>query len=122
MHNAIVILQNDPARADDLVSQVKSVSEAVFIVQSLPELQALVTQFPIQIGVLDLGLVTLQEVIRLRRQLGMEIVCTHRTPDEAMWTEALDAGALDCCFDDDIPAICRALQQSQPPGEGAHQQ
>jgi hypothetical protein len=122
MHNAIVILQNDPARADDLVSQVKSVSEAVFIVQSLPELQALVTQFPIQIGVLDLGLVTLQEVIRLRRQLGMEIVCTHRTPDEAMWTEALDAGALDCCFDDDIPAICRALQQSQPPGERAHQQ
>ena len=112
MRNAIVILQNDPARAENLVSKVRSVSEAVFIVQSLPELQKLASQFPIQIGVLDLGLVTFQEIIRLRRQLSMEIVCTHHTPDEVMWTLALDAGALDCCFDDDGPAICRAIQQS----------
>jgi len=112
MHNAVVILQNDPARAENLVSTMKSVSEAVFIVQSLPELRTLASQFSIQIGVLDLGLVTCQEVARLRRQLGMEVVCTHRTPDDIMWTEALDAGALDCCFDDDGPAICRAIRQT----------
>ncbi len=112
MHNAIVVLQNDSARAQNLVSKVKSVSETVFIVQSLPELQTLASQFPIQVGVLDLGLVTLQEIARLRRQLSMEIVCTHHTPDDVMWTEALDAGALDCCFDDDGPAICRAIQQT----------
>jgi hypothetical protein len=29
-----------------------------------------------------------------------------------MWTDALDAGALDCCFDDDGPAICRAIQHT----------
>ncbi|MGA8490033.1 MAG: hypothetical protein WB711_06395 [Terriglobales bacterium] len=112
MQNAIVILQNDPARAEGLVSKVKSVSEAVFIVQSLLELQTLVSQFPIQIGVLDLGLVSLQEIIGLRTRLGMEIICTHHTPDETMWTAALDAGALDCCFDDDAPAICRAIQRT----------
>jgi hypothetical protein len=38
------------------------VSEAVFIVQSLPELQALASQFPIPIGILDLKLVTFQEI------------------------------------------------------------
>jgi hypothetical protein len=112
MRNAIVILQNDPARAEHLVSLVRSVSEAVFIVRSLSELQKLATQFPIQIGVLDLGLVTFKEIVRLHHQLGMKIVCTHRLPDELMWTEALDAGALDCCFDDDGPAICRAIRQS----------
>jgi hypothetical protein len=32
-----------------------------------------------------------------------------------MWTEALQAGALDCCFDDDGPAICRAIQQTSRP-------
>jgi hypothetical protein len=90
MHNAIVILQNDPARAEDLVSKVRSVSDAVFIVRSLPELQKLASQFPIQIGVLDLGLVTFQEISRLRRQLGIEIVCTHHTPDDGMWTKALE--------------------------------
>jgi hypothetical protein len=112
MHNAIVILQNDPMRAQNLVSEVRSVSEAVFIVQSLPELQTLASQFPIQIGVLDLGLVTFQEITRLRRQLGIEIVCTHHTPDDGMWTGAMDAGAIDCCFDDDGPAICRAIQRT----------
>jgi hypothetical protein len=112
MHNAIVILQNDPARAENLVSGFKSVSEAVFIVQSLPELQALASQFPIPVGVLDLELITFQEIIQLRRQLGMEIICTHHTPDDVMWTEAMDAGAIDCCFDDDGPAICRAIHQT----------
>jgi hypothetical protein len=112
MHNAIVILQNNRARAENLVSLVKSVSEAVFIVQSLAELQTLVSQFPIHIGILDLGSVTIQEIVSLHRQLGMEIVCTHHTPDEVMWTDAMDAGALDCCFDDDGPAICRAIQQT----------
>jgi hypothetical protein len=111
MHNVIVILQNDSGRAENLVSKVRSVSEAVFIARSLPELHRLASQFPIQIGVLDLGLVTFHEIICLRRQLGIEIVCTHRTPDDVMWTGALDAGALDCCFDDDVPAICRAIQQ-----------
>ena len=115
MHNALVILQNDPALAEKLVAKVKSVSEAVFIVQSLLELQMLASQFPIQIGVLDLGLVTFQEIVRLRRQLGMEIICTHHTPDDLMWAGALDAGALDCCFDDDGPAICRAIQQTSTP-------
>jgi hypothetical protein len=112
MRNAIVILQNDPAHAENLSSRFKSVSEAVFVVQSLPELQMLVSQFSIPVGVLDLGLVTVQEVLRLRHQLGMEIVCTHRTPDDTMWTEAMDAGAIDCCFNDDVPAIFRALQQT----------
>lgn len=112
MPNAVLILQNNPARAENLASQVRSISEAVFIVQSLPELQTLTSRFPIQIGVLDLGLVNFREIVRLRCQLGMEIVCTHHTPDEVMWTEALDAGALDCCFDDDGPAICRAIHQT----------
>jgi hypothetical protein len=112
MHNAIVILQSNPTRAQNLASSSKSVSETVFIVQSLPELRALVAQFPISIGVVDLGLVTVEEVVRLRHQLGMQIVCTHHTPDDTMWTQAMDAGAIDCCFDDDVPAICRAIQQT----------
>jgi hypothetical protein len=115
MHNAIVVLQPDAAHAENLGSSFKSVSEAVFVVQSLLELQALVAQFPISIGVVDLGLVTVQEVVGLRNH-GMQIVCTHRTPDDVMWTEAMDAGALDCCFDDDVPAICRALQQTPAAG------
>ena len=115
MRGAIVILQRDPSRAENLVSTVGPVSEAVFIVQSLAELHRLASQFPIEIGVLDLGLVSFHEIARLRCQLGMEIICTHHTPDDVMWAAALDAGALDCCFDDDGPAIWRAIRQTPTP-------
>jgi hypothetical protein len=112
MPKAIVILQDDPARAQNLASQIRSISDVVFIAQSLAELQTIASQFPIPIGVLDLGLITLQEIVYLRLHLGMQIVCTHHTPDEVMWTAAMDAGALDCCFDDDGQAICRTIHRA----------
>lgn len=112
MPTAVLILQNDPVRAQNLASQIRSVSEVVFVVQSLAELQRLASQFPIQIGILDLSLVTFREIVQLRRQLDMEIVCTHHTADEVMWAKAMDAGALDCCFDDDGPAVCRAIRRT----------
>jgi len=112
MHSAIVILQSDPSRAENLVSEVRPISEAVFIVQSLPELQTLASQFQIRFAILDLDVVSIREIVHLRHQLGMKVICTHHTPDEDMWTQALDAGALDCCFDDDGPAICRAIRQT----------
>jgi hypothetical protein len=80
-------------------------------VRTLPEFQTLASQFPTQIGVLDLGLITFQGAVRLWHQLGWEIVCPHHTPDDVMWTGALDAGALDYCFDDDGPSTFRWILQ-----------
>jgi hypothetical protein len=112
MANAIVILQNDPARAERLLATMKSVSSNVRTVQSVAELKKLAARSSIRVGVLDLGLVPLQEISGLRRQYGFEIVCTHHAPDDAMWTAALGAGALDCCFVGDAPGICRAIKLS----------
>lgn len=106
----VVVLQSDPARAQTLVSVIKSFSEDVFVVKSVLELQTLASRFPIQVGVLDLDAVTLSEIAHLQKHLGIAVVCTHRTADEVMWTDALGAGAIDCCFDDDAAAICRAIQ------------
>jgi len=90
----------------------KSVSSNVRTVQSVAELKKLAARSSIRVGVLDLGLVPLQEISGLRRQYGFEIVCTHHAPDDAMWTAALGAGALDCCFVGDAPGICRAIKLS----------
>jgi hypothetical protein len=112
MAGNIVILQNNPTRAKNLMASVQSVAGSVFAVRSLAELQKLASKSSIRVGVLDLDVVTFPEIARLRRQLGIEIVCTHHAPDDTMWTEALGAGAFDCCFDDDAPSICRAIQKS----------
>jgi hypothetical protein len=110
MPNAIVILQNDPVRAERLAAAMKSVSLFVKTVGTVAELRKLASRSMIGIGVLDLDLVTLQEITRLRQQLGIDIVCTHHAPDDAMWSAALGAGALDCCFVGDAPGICRAIR------------
>jgi hypothetical protein len=112
MANAIVILQNDPAWAARLLALMKLVSPTVRTVQSVAELKKLAARFPIRVGVLDLDLVPLQDISGLRRQYGLEIVCTHHAPDDAMWTAALGAGALDCCFVGDASGICRAIKLS----------
>ncbi len=112
MANNIVILQNDPTRAKKLMARIKSVSAGVFSVPSLAELRTLASKSSIRVIVLDLEGVSFPEVARLREQLGIEIVCTHHAPDDAMWTEALRAGAFDCCCDEDVPSICRAIRQS----------
>jgi hypothetical protein len=110
--NNIVILQNDAARASKLEASVRPLSAGVLTVGSIAELHQVASTLRIQIGILDLDLVTFQDVANLRKQLGIEIVCTHHAPDDAMWTEALSAGAFDCCCDEDAPSICRAIRQS----------
>ena len=112
MANAIVILQNDPARAERLLATMKSVSSSVQTVQSVAELKQLAARSSVRVGILDLDLVSPREVAGLRRQYGFEIVCTHHAPDDAMWTAALGAGALDCCFVGDASGICRAIKLS----------
>jgi hypothetical protein len=47
MPKAIVILQDDPALAQNLASQIRSISDVVFVAQSLAELQTTASQFPI---------------------------------------------------------------------------
>jgi hypothetical protein len=113
MNSAVAILQNDPARAKFLASEINSVAESVLSAGSLPEFLTLVSEFSVQVGVVDLGLISFEEIVRLRHHRGIEIICTHHTPDDVMWSGALDAGALDCCFDDDGRSICRAILQSR---------
>jgi len=110
--NNIVILQNDPERARRLEASVRPLSAGVLTVRSIAELRKLAYKASIQVGILDLDIVTFHDVATLRKQLGIEIVCTHHAPDDVMWTEALSAGAFDCCCDEDAPSICRAIRQS----------
>ena len=118
LSKTIVVLQNDPTLAQKLVSAIKAVSNDVFVVRSVAELETLAAQLRIEVGVLDLDAVTLREIAQLKERLGIAVVCTHRRADDAMWTNALGAGALDCCFDDDATAICRAIQMGTDPPQG----
>ena len=113
MQGAVLILNADAVRAQALVCQLKSVSKNALAVRSLQELQQVAVELSIRLGVVDLDAATLQEIANLRGGLSMEIICTHRHADETMWADAMNVGALDCCYDDDVAAICRALTNAK---------
>ena len=58
---------------------------------------------------LDLEVVSLEEIRNLAHTFDeLNIVCTHRSPDEQMWITALNAGAVEFCHPQDIHSILRA--------------
>jgi hypothetical protein len=110
MHSAVIVLQSDSASADRLVTKLNICGRPAVVVHSLDELKACAFRSSARAGVIDLAVVSPREIDRLHRDFAVDIVCTHRFADDHMWTEALAAGALDCCFDDDYASIIAALR------------
>lgn len=66
-------------------------------------------------AIVDLELLGLKDVQQIHNKFpGVTIVCTHRLPDEKMWTLALSAGASDCCYSSDVRAIVQAASSLRP--------
>ena len=86
------------------------------MVRSLDEVRNAIPRHRAQLAILDLELASVKDVERLAREFNhTSIVCTHRIPDDEMWTSALAAGAIDCCPNDDVAehrsgsgALCEA--------------
>jgi len=60
--------------------------------------------------ILDMESSWLSDVASLHHEFpSLPIVCTHRIPDEEMWTAALDAGASDVCPADDVQNVLTSV-------------
>jgi hypothetical protein len=60
--------------------------------------------------ILDIELAHLDDVQNLHRDFpGLPIVCTHRLPDEELWTAALNAGATDVCPIYDMKSVLTSV-------------
>ena len=111
----ILIAQSDPRIAQGLANDLHAHFAHVLVAPSVMELRTLLLQHEAHAAVLDLEVVSLQEVRDLAASFeDLAIVCTHHSPDERMWTEALNAGAVDCCHPRDLHAILRAARTPAP--------
>ena len=76
----------------------------VAVAENAVELRTMLLRHEARVAVLDLELVSLEEVRQLCAHFDdLTIVCTHRSPDERMWMAALNAGAVNSA----IPRIIR---------------
>jgi DNA-binding NtrC family response regulator len=109
----VVIVQSDPQHAESLAVALGSKLCNVSVAASLDELRHAVDKQRIHAVVVDLDMVSMKEVAALRREYGIEVICTHRVADEKMWVDAVNAGAIDVCYPTDTYAIFGALSVNQ---------
>jgi DNA-binding response OmpR family regulator len=114
-----VVVQSDPDAAAALASSLLRHFHTVCTASSLEEVRAAIPRHRAEFAIVDLEIIGVADVQQLRRDFAsLAIVCTHRLPDEKLWSAALAAGALDCCHASDVRSIVlaamRAAQSSRP--------
>jgi len=109
----IVIAQGDPDTAMKLANDLHAHFARVATAANAMELRTMLCRHEARVAVLDLELISLDQVRQLARTFDdLTIVCTHRSPDEHMWMAALDAGAVEFCLPTDLHSILRATRNA----------
>ncbi len=109
----IVVAHNDSNTASQLAASLNKHFRSVSVARSLDEVRTAIPKQKPELAVVDLETVSLKDVQKLCREFGdVPIVCTHRLPDEQMWTEALEAGAVDVCQTNDLGSILLAVRRN----------
>jgi DNA-binding NarL/FixJ family response regulator len=112
---SVVVAQGNSKSADSLVKSLYNHFRVVQVAHNLGELRSYIPQLRVDVAIVDLEMAGIRDVQTLRQEFpGVTIVCTHRVADEKMWTQALAAGAADCCYDSDVRAIVLAASQTHP--------
>jgi DNA-binding NarL/FixJ family response regulator len=112
---SVVVAQGNSKTAEMLAKSLYNHFRVVNVAGNLEELRQAIPRHQADVAIVDLELAALHEVRQLTREFsGTTVVCTHRLADEKMWTEALAAGAADCCYSSDVRAIVLAASHTKP--------
>lgn len=109
----VLIAHNDSASAASLAAALRPAVRSVQVAASAADLRRVIARSRPDLAVIDLEAVPLPLVRELHREFPqLAVVCTHRLPDERMWTEALESGAIDCCQSCDAEGILLAARRN----------
>lgn len=112
MAQTVVLLEKDPKIARSLAGGLGP-HFSVHVTRSREELREKVARSNPRAVVLNIELSRLADVESLHEEFPhLPIVCTHRIPDEEMWTAALAAGAADVCPNDDVANVLTSVLRS----------
>jgi ActR/RegA family two-component response regulator len=108
----VVLAHHDAVLAERLAASLNKQFRNLVTAQSCEELKSAVSRFHSPFAVVDLELLSLADLKDLCRKFpSTAFVCVHRLADDRMWSEALAAGAVDCCYAADVPGILLASER-----------
>ncbi|HVP53356.1 MAG TPA: hypothetical protein VMU45_00045 [Candidatus Eisenbacteria bacterium] len=97
---------------DNVVRSIQKQFLKLATVDSAEEVSHAIARTRAGLAVVDLELVGLAQVEELCREFpATAFVCIHRLADDAMWSQSLAAGAMDCCLSSDLLRILEAPQR-----------
>jgi AmiR/NasT family two-component response regulator len=112
---SVVVAQSNRKTEELLAKSLCNHFRAVNVAGNLNELRNAIPRHCADVIIVDLELASLDEVQRLIQEFAdIMIVCTHRLADEKMWSDALAAGAVDCCSASDVRSIVLAALPTKP--------
>ncbi len=108
----VVLALNDESTSERLTASLNKQFRNLVVAKTFPELKSAVSRFRAPFSVVDLDLLSLAEVKTLCHDFpATAFVCVHRLADDRMWSEALAAGAVDCCNSGDVHGILMASER-----------
>ena len=111
---SVVVAQSNGQTAEVLAKSLYNHFRVVNVAGNLDELRFAIPRHRADVAIIDLELAPLREVQELTREFAAtRVICTHRLADERMWSDALAAGAADCCYSSDVRAIVLAASETK---------
>ncbi|MGC2109181.1 MAG: hypothetical protein WA655_06660 [Candidatus Korobacteraceae bacterium] len=108
----VVLAHHDAVSAERLAASLGKQFRHLLVSKSADDVRVTVARFRAPFAIVDLELVSMAELKKLCQQFpATAFVCIHRLADDKMWTEALAAGAVDCCSAADLPGILQASER-----------
>ncbi|HKD78476.1 MAG TPA: hypothetical protein VKH81_02220 [Candidatus Angelobacter sp.] len=111
---SVVVAQSNGKTAEVLARSLNNHFRLVNVAENLDDLRHAIPRHRADVAIVDLELAPLNQVQMLTREFtATRVICTHRLADEKMWSDALAAGAADCCYSSDVRAIVFAATDTK---------
>jgi len=108
----VVLAYHDALSAERLAGSLRNQFRSLAIAKSYEETSSALVRLRAPFAVVDLELIGMAELKKLCSQFpSTAFVCIHRLADDRMWSEALAAGAVDCCHSSDVHGILLASER-----------
>jgi DNA-binding NarL/FixJ family response regulator len=110
---SVVVYQYNLESAESLAKCLYTHFRVVNVARDLDDLRRAIPRHSADVAIVDMERTALEEIQQLRKEFAAtSIVCIHRLADERLWTQALAAGAIDCCASSDVRAIVLAASNT----------
>ena len=119
---SVALARREPVLTDNVVRSISKQFSNVATANNAEEVRTAVARQRAGLAIVDLEVVNFAELAQLCREFpATAFVSTHRLADDAMWSQSLSMGAVDCCLAGDLSKILQAseryvaIKQTQTP-------